>query len=61
MRQVCYYSPAARHQEKERQRASDAESLRSGRISREQLRMQNGFLSSLEIVDSSIICEEAFA
>lgn len=61
MQQVCYYSPAERQQEKERQRASDADSLRAGRISRHQLRMRNGLFSSLEVVSSSVICEEAFA
>jgi|TARA_R100000049_G_C1957802_1_gene121984 hypothetical protein len=61
MQQACYYSPAERQQEKERQRASDADDLRSGRVSRNDLRARNGFFSSLEIVESSIICEEAFA
>lgn len=61
MRQVCYYSPAARQQEKERLRASDAEDLRSGRVSCEQLRARNGLFSSLDVVASSIHCEEAFA
>jgi hypothetical protein len=61
MHQACYYSPAERQQEKERHRASDADDLRSGRISRDELRARNGFFSSLDIVESSIICEEAFA
>lgn len=61
MQQVCYYSPAERQREKERQRASDANDLRSGRISRGELRARNGFLSSLDVIESSIICEEAFA
>lgn len=61
MRQVCYYSPAERHNEKERQRALDAECLRLGAVSREDLRLRNGFLSSLDVVSSSIICEEVFA
>lgn len=60
MQQACYYSPAERQKEKERQRASDADDLRSGRISRDELRARNGFFSSLDIVGSSIICEEAF-
>ncbi len=61
MHQVCHYSPAERQQSKERQRASDAAQLREGRISASDLRARNGFLASLEIVDSSISCQEAFA
>lgn len=61
MRQVCYYSPAERLQEKERQRASDAEQLRDGRASQADLRARNGFFSSLEIVDSAVLCQEVFA
>jgi hypothetical protein len=60
MSQVCYYDSAERHQEKERHRASDVDDLLSGRISREQLRLRNGLFSSLQIIDSSVICEEAF-
>lgn len=61
MYQVCHYSPAERQMEKERSRASDAYALRSGSRSRDDLRRSNGFFSSLEIVDSSIIGQEAFA
>lgn len=61
MYQVCHYSPAERQMEKERSRASDAYALRSGSRSRDDLRRNNGFFSSLEIVDSSIIGQEAFA
>jgi hypothetical protein len=61
MRQVFRYSPAERQQQKEHQRASDADRLRAGSVSQRDLRMQNGFLSSLEILDSSVICQEVFA
>jgi hypothetical protein len=61
MLQVRYYDPAERQQEKERQRASDALLLSEGRISRSDLRERNGFFSSVEIVESSISFQEAFA
>lgn len=61
MPQVCYYDPAEREQEKERHRASDALQLRQGEISRSDLRDRNSFFASLEIVDSSIRCQEVFA
>lgn len=61
MRQVCYYSPAERQHEKERQRAADAADLRFGNVSREELRHRNGFLSSLDVVSSSVVCAEVFA
>ena len=61
MLQVRYYDPAERQQEKERQRASDALLLSEGRISRADLRERNGFFSSVEIVESSISFQEAFA
>jgi hypothetical protein len=61
MRQVCYYDPAERQQEKERHRASDEALLRQGRVSRGDLRARNGFFSSLDIVESSIVRQEAFA
>ena len=60
MRQACHYSPASRQAEKERQRASDAQDLREGIVSRDDQRCSNGFLASLDIVESSIICEEVF-
>lgn len=59
--QVRYYDPAERQREKERQRASDALLLSEGRVSRSDLRARNGFLSSVEIVDSSISFQEVFA
>lgn len=61
MYQVSHYSPAERQQEKERLRASDALALRQGPVSQADLRAQNGFFSSLEIVESSIVCQEDFA
>lgn len=61
MQQVCYYSPAERQREKERQRAADAEDLRIGNVSRDELRRRNGFFSSLDVVGSSMICAEVFA
>ena len=61
MSQVCYYSPAERQREKERQRACDAVQLRDGLVSQDDLRARNGFLASLDIVGSSIVCQEAFA
>jgi hypothetical protein len=61
MLQACQYSAADREQEKERQRASDAEQLREGKVSREDLRVRNAFLSPLQILESSISCQEVFA
>lgn len=61
MRQACYYSPAERQREKERQRAADAEDLRLGNVSHDELRLRNGFFSSLDVVSSSMICAEVFA
>ncbi len=61
MRQVCYYDPADRQREKERSRASDAAGLRSGDVSRRELSARNGFFSSLQVIDSAIICQDVFA
>jgi hypothetical protein len=61
VRQVCYYDPAEREREKERHRALDESRLHDGEVSRQELRERNSFLSSLEIVDSSIVCREVFA
>jgi hypothetical protein len=61
MYQVGHYRPAERQREKERARASDALDLRQGRVSQADLRARNGLFSSLEIVESSIVCEEVFA
>lgn len=60
MRQVCYYDPAERQREKERSRASDAAALSSGFVSRRDLSVRNGFFSSLQVIDSAVICQEVF-
>ncbi len=60
MYQVSHYRPAERQEEKERVRASDALALCQGKVSQADLRARNGFFSSLEIVESSIICQEVF-
>ena len=49
-----YLDPAARMAEKERSRAADEAALAEGLISREELSKENGFFSSLVIVESSI-------
>lgn len=54
MPQVSYYSPAERQREKDRAREQDERDLREGRVSREELRLRNGFLAPLEIVGSSV-------
>lgn len=61
MSQIAFYDPAERQREKERHRAADAAALRDGGVSQDDLRARNGFFSSLEIVSSSIVCQEAFA
>lgn len=61
MLQACHYSAAEREQEKERQRASDAAQLREGKVSQAELRARNAFLAPLQIVESSISCQEVFA
>lgn len=54
MRQQCHFEPAERQREKARARAADDRALRSGEISREELRARNGFFSSLDVVSSSV-------
>ena len=54
------YDPNVRSRAKQRQRDLDASALSSGRVTRSDLRVRNGFLSSLEIVESSIVCDDAF-
>jgi len=61
MLKIRLYDPAQRQQEKERQRASDAAALQNGQVSRDDLRVSNGFFSSLEVLDSSIACNEVFS
>ena len=54
------YSPIERQAQKDRQRSIDAADLSSGRFSRSDLRIRNGFLSPLEVIDSKIECREDF-
>lgn len=60
MLQARQYKTIDREQEKERQRASDAAQLREGKVSLEDLRARNAFLSPLQILESSISCREVF-
>lgn len=60
MAPISYYDPVSRRAEKERQRASDEDDLRSGRISPEEMNRRNGFFASLEIIESEVICQEVF-
>lgn len=60
MLQARQYKTIDREQEKERQRASDAAQLREGKVSLEDLRERNAFLSPLQILESSISCREVF-
>jgi hypothetical protein len=54
MVQVSYYDPAERQREKDRAREQDDRALRNGEVSRDELRLRNGFLAPLQIVGSSI-------
>jgi len=54
MRQILYFDPIERQHEKARAREIDDRALRSGSVSREDLRDRNGFFSPLEIVHSSV-------
>lgn len=54
MLQVSHYDPVERQREKDRARERDDRALRNGDISREALRMRNGFLAPLDVVSSSI-------
>ena len=54
MSQLSYYSPAERQSEKDRAREQDERDLRQGHVSREELRLRNGFLAPLEVVGSSV-------
>jgi len=54
MLQVSYFNPVGRQREKALARELDDRALRSGAISREELRHRNGFFSSLQIVSSSV-------
>lgn len=54
MSQVNRYSFSERQRAKEVSRARDDSDLRSGRVSREELRVVNGVFSSLDIAASSV-------
>ena len=54
MPQFDYFDPAKRQMEKERSRVADEAAFAKGDISRGQLAKENGFFSSLDIVESSI-------
>ena len=54
MLHVSYYDPAERQREKDHARELDDRALRNGDVSREDLRMRNSFLASLQIVGSAI-------
>jgi hypothetical protein len=51
---VSLYDPLERQREKQRSRDQDDRDLREGRVSREELRMRNSFLSSVDLPNSSI-------
>lgn len=50
-----YYNPAARARQKQLAREQDEQDLKSGKITKEELKKQNGFFSSLNIEDSEVI------
>jgi len=54
MVQSSYYDPAERRREKDRSRERDDRALRNGSIGRDELRAQNGFLASLDVISSSV-------
>jgi len=54
MADLNHYDPIERENEKARARVADEVALLSGEISREALRLRNGFLAPLEIVSSAI-------
>lgn len=54
MLQVSHYDPIERQREKQRSRDQDDCALREGSVSREELRLRNGFFSSLDLASSSI-------
>jgi len=49
-----YYDPRERALEKEKTRLKDEEDLKSGKVSVNDLRLKNGFFSSLDIKNSYI-------
>lgn len=54
MQQVSHYDPIEREREKQRRRDQDDRALREGSVSAEELRLQNGFFSSLDLAGSSV-------
>jgi hypothetical protein len=54
MADLNHYDPIERENEKARARVADEVALLSGEISREQLRLRNGFLAPLEVMSSVI-------
>jgi hypothetical protein len=54
MADINHYNPIERESEKARAREADELALSKGEISREALRLRNGFLAPLEIVSSAI-------
>jgi len=54
MADINHYNPIERESEKARAREADEFALLSGEISREQLRLRNGFLAPLEVMSSAI-------
>lgn len=54
MQQVSHYDPIEREREKQRGRDQDDRALREGSVSAEELRLQNGFFSSLDLAGSSV-------
>ena len=57
MLEINHFDPAERQREKQLARDQDAYDLESGNVSREQLRLRNGFLAPLHIIASSIVLQ----
>ena len=57
MLEINHFDPAERQREKQLSRDQDAYDLESGDVSREQLRLRNGFLAPLRIIASSIVLQ----
>lgn len=55
-----FYSPTERDAQKEASRGADEKMLQSDPKNRDHLRKENGFFSSLDVIDSSIIGNENF-
>jgi hypothetical protein len=60
MLKMGYFDPVERRREKSLARAADDAALRSGGVSREDLRVRNSFLAPLEIVSSSAEHQSAY-